>query len=107
MGQAERESLLGLKIEDVKRAVLCLPLDRRVAKGNRVRGPSLNRSHVSSQHNLVAFEEAEVEVIDFTDPRRALNDGVQYWLYVSRGLADDLQDVVGGGLLFEGFRLFP
>ena len=61
---------------------------------------------MSPQNHSVPLAESQVHVIDPTNPRRALGDGVEDWLHVRGRAADDAKHLGGCGLMLQGFAQF-
>src|SRR6185503_10702821 len=80
--------VLRIEVGNVKRAMLAHPTNMRLILAN------LRTSHgygtkMSPRDHDVAFLKSQHHVIDSTNPRRALDDGIEHWLHVRRRPADD------------------
>ena len=58
---------------------------------------------MSARNHRIAFNEPQHDVIDAANPRRALDDGVQDRLHVSRRTADDAEHFRGCCLMLQRF----
>src|SRR5262250_285984 len=61
---------------------------------------------MSPRNHSVPLLESQHHVIDQTNPGRALNDGIQYRLYVGRRAADDAEHLGCCGLMLQCFAQF-
>src|ERR1044071_5686253 len=58
---------------------------------------------VSPRNHGISLAESQHYVIDSTHPCCALNNGIQHWLHVRGGTADDIQHLGCCGLMFQSF----
>ena len=56
---------------------------------------------MSAENQCVPFAESQHQVINPTNPGRALNDGVKHRLYVGRRAADDAEHLGGSSLMLQ------
>src|SRR5262245_29511251 len=70
------------------------------------RAPYRNRPKMSPRHHCVPLPQSQYHVINPTNPRRALDDGVQDRLHVRGGAADDGEDFGRCRLMLQGFAQF-
>ena len=61
---------------------------------------------MSPRNHTVPFVEPQLHVIDPTNPRSALDDGVEDWLHVRRRATDDAEHLGGRSLMLQGFAQF-
>ena len=61
---------------------------------------------MSPQNHNVPLAESQHHVIDPTNPRRALDDGVEHRLHVRRRAADDAEHLGRCGLMLQGLAQF-
>src|SRR5215813_10323962 len=64
------------------------------------------RPKMGSLNHNVLLPESQKHVINPTNPRRALDDGVEDWLYVGRGSTDDAEHFRSSGLMLQGLTQF-
>src|SRR5262249_22469828 len=64
------------------------------------------RPKMGSLNHNVLLPESQKHVINPTNPRRALDDGVEDWLYVGRRAADDAEHLGGCRLMLQGLAQF-
>src|SRR5262249_14555727 len=100
-----RKIVLRTDIRDVERAVLAHPTHmwRIDTDLNAVRGHGTEMSH---RNQSVVLIEPQHHVINPTNPRRALNDGVQNRLHVRGRAADDTEHLGGCCLMLQGLPQF-
>src|SRR5437867_8222650 len=91
----------------MQRAVFAHPFVDGTRTDRHPFSSSVDRPDMRPGDGLISVKQSKNRVICSNHPRGALTDGVQDRLYVGRGLADDLQDMISRGLLVEGFGLFP
>src|SRR5262249_54477976 len=104
-GTYHREVNLGADVRNVERAMLPQPeilwlINTDLDPGDRHGTKMGTRNHhgplVESQHH----------VVDSTNPRCALDNGVEDRLYVGRRAADDAEHLGGCRLMLQGFAQF-
>ena len=60
---------------------------------------------MSPENQITVLPTSQQHIINPTNPGSTLHYSIKDRLHVGWGLADDLQDMVGGRLLFEGLGL--
>src|SRR5262249_43212113 len=100
-----REIVLRTDIRDVERAMLVHPTHmwRIDTDLNAVRRHGTKMSH---RNQSVVLIESQYHVINSTNPRSALNNGIQHGQHVRRRPADDAKLLGGGRLMLQRLTQF-
>ena len=61
---------------------------------------------MSPRNHSVPITESQHHVIDPTNPRRALDDGIEHRLHIRRRAADDAEHLGGCSLMLQGLAQF-
>src|SRR5262245_33266681 len=65
-----------------------------------------NGAKMSAESHHVFFAQSQNDIINTTNPRRALDDGVEDWLHVRRRAADDAENLGRLRLMLQSFSQF-